>query len=227
MVESVKQRMLNEREKLIEMYHQRGMSLTDIGEKYGCSRQYVQQVFKSLGIKRRKRQDALDISPKKRTSRFKFGPIQDSFIINNSGKMTDRMMARYLNKPVSAITYRRLVILGKRKLERRNFTNREDDFIMRNYSRLTDSAIARLLDRSLISVTHHRNRVLNCPKKRGRNISIVKPAEDPAEKAENATMPVKLNIALTADQTPVEILDSEQLKKEERSNRTIQDDRLL
>jgi len=174
MAANIRQRMLKDREKLIEMYHQRGMSLADIARKYGCSRQYVHLIFIGLGISRRKRQEALNISPKKRRSRLEFGPNQDSFIINNCRKMTDRTMARYLNKSIAVVTYRRLVILGRKKIERRNFTLREDNFIVRNCGRLSDSAIAKVLDRSLVSVTHHRSRILNCSKKRGCAASLRK-----------------------------------------------------
>jgi len=166
MPSKIKQRMLKDREKLKEMYHQKGMSLTDIAGQYGCSRQYVHLIFVELGIERRERQDALLISPKRRKSKFDFGPVQDKFIESNYRNMTDGELARYLNKPVSAVTYRRLIFLGKKKIERRNFSEKENAFILKNYRHLTDQDIAKVLDRSLISVTHHRSRVLNRPKRK-------------------------------------------------------------
>ncbi len=165
MAKTIKQRMLKDKKKLLMMYNERKMSLTDIGEKYGCSRQYVQMVFIALGIARRERQEALRQSPKKRKSKFNFRPEHDIFISENFSKMTDVDMAARLSKPVNAVTYRRLIVLGKKKVSRKNFTNEEDDFILKNYRNLTDIAIARYLDRSLISVTHHRNRILNRPKR--------------------------------------------------------------
>ncbi len=165
MAVKIKQKMTKDREKLIEMYHQEGMSLTDIAGKYGCSRQYVHLIFISLGIARRERREALDISPRRRKSKFDFGSIQDNFISRNFKRMTDKKMAEHLNKPATAVTYRRLIILGKKKIERRNFTSEEDQFILNNYHRLTDQAIARILDRSVISVTHHRSKILNRPKR--------------------------------------------------------------
>lgn len=168
MAEKIKRRLLKDRKLLVEMYHQRGMSLTDIARKYGCSRQYVQMIFIALGIERRSRQEALRLSPKKRKSKLNFQPQHDRFIIAKYEKMTDRQIASRLNKPVNAVTYRRLTVLGKRKGARRNFSAKENDFILRNYKRLTDGAIARALKRSLISVTHHRSRVLNRSKRRTR-----------------------------------------------------------
>ncbi|MEE9552786.1 MAG: hypothetical protein V3W18_00700 [candidate division Zixibacteria bacterium] len=165
MAVKIKQKMLKDREKLIEMYHQERMSLTDIARKYGCSRQYVQLIFITLGIERRERREALNISPRRRKSKFNFGPIQDNFIAKNYKRMTDREIARHLNKPAPAVTYRRLMVLGKKKIERRNFTSEEDQFILNNYQRLTDQVMARVLDRSLISVTHHRSRILNRAKR--------------------------------------------------------------
>lgn len=169
MAGKIKRKLQKDRKLLVEMYHQRGMSLTDIGRKYGCSRQYVQLVFIELGIERRNRQQALRLSPKKRKSRFDFLPRHDRFIAANYERMADHEIALRLNKPVNAVTYRRLIVLGKKKGVRRNFSIEENDFILRNYKNLTDSAIARTLKRSLISVTHHRNRILNRPKRRLRS----------------------------------------------------------
>ena len=45
MAESVKQKMFREKDKMIKMYYDRKMSLTDIGKVYGCSRQYVQMIL--------------------------------------------------------------------------------------------------------------------------------------------------------------------------------------
>jgi len=168
MPSNIRQRMLKDREKLVEMYHRRKLSLTDIAKIYGCSRQYAHLVFITLGISRRKRREALRISPKKRKSKFNFGPHHDSFIIGNYRDMTDGEMGRYLNKPATAVTYRRLIVLGKKKIERRDFSDKENTFILKNYRSLTDQVIAKVLDRSLISVTHHRSKVLNRPKKRNR-----------------------------------------------------------
>lgn len=166
MAGEIKRKLQKDRKLLVEMYHRRGMSLTDIARKYGCSRQYVQLVFIALGIQRRNRQEALRLSPKRRKSRFDFRRKHDRFIAANYKKMADHEMALKLNKPVSAVTYRRLAVLGKKKGQRRNFSAKEDEFILKNYEKLTDSAIARRLKRSLISVTHHRNRILNRPKRR-------------------------------------------------------------
>lgn len=165
MAGSLKQRMFKERDRLLEMYHKRGMSLTDIGRAYGCSRQYVQLIFIALGIERRDRQEALQISPNRRKSKFRFRPDQDSYISRNYNRMTDQELAMTMAMPVNAVTYRRLIVLGKKKISRRNFSQAENEFIMENYTELTDMVIARKLKRSLISVTHHRNRVLNCPKR--------------------------------------------------------------
>ncbi|UCE64978.1 MAG: hypothetical protein JSU85_08830 [Candidatus Zixiibacteriota bacterium] len=165
MAESVKQKMLREKDKLVRMYYDSKMSLTDIGKVYGCSRQYVQMIFITLEIKRRNRQEALKQSPKKRKSKFDFRPEHDSFITKNYSKMTDGDIARAISKPVNAVTYRRLIVLGKKKVERKNFTHEEDSYILKNYRRLTDTAIADKLNRSLISITHHRNRILNRPKR--------------------------------------------------------------
>ena len=165
MAESIKQKMLREKDKLIKMYYDNKMSLTDIGKVYGCSRQYVQMIFIALEIKRRNRQEALKQSPKKRKSKFDFRPEHDSFIAKNYSNMTDGDIARAISKPVNAVTYRRLIVLGKKKVERKNFTNEENNYILKNYKRLTDTAIADKLNRSLISITHHRNRILNRPKR--------------------------------------------------------------
>jgi hypothetical protein len=89
MAESVKQKMLREKDKLVKLYFDRKMSLTDIGKVYGCSRQYVQMIFISLGIERRDRQEALKQSPKKRKSKFDFRPEHDNFITKNYSRMTD------------------------------------------------------------------------------------------------------------------------------------------
>ena len=165
MGESVKQRMLREKDKLVKLYFENKMSLTDIGKLYGCSRQYVQMIFIALEIKRRNRQEALRQSPKKRKSKFDFKPEHDNFISKNYQMMTDGEIARKISKPVNAVTYRRLIVLGKKKIERKNFTNQENNFIIKNYRQLTDTAIAEKLNRSLISITHHRNRILNRPKR--------------------------------------------------------------
>jgi len=225
MAESIKQRMLKDREKLIEMYHQMRMSLTDIARKYGCSRQYVQLIFIGLGISRRKRQEALIASPRKRQSRFRFGPIQDSFIIKNCREMTDRTMARYLNKPAAAITYRRLKILGRKKMERRNFTPREDEFILKNFRRLTDSALAKVLDRSLSSVTHHRSRVMNLAKKRGRKFLVIKKAAQTGPgKIEFPRLAPEHGYSETADQTrDVGILGSEISDNQQQDGQSVQE----
>ncbi len=168
MAGKIKIKLQKDRKLLVEMYHRRGMSLTDIARKYRCSRQYVHLVFMSMGIERRSRQEALRLSPKKRSSNFDFQPRHDRFIAANYEKMADHEIALRLKKPVNAVTYRRLMVLGKKKGTRRNFSIAENDFILKNYRKLTDSAIARELKRSLISVTHHRNRILNRPKRRFR-----------------------------------------------------------
>ena len=165
MADSIKQKMLREKEKLVKHYYENKMSLTDIGKLYGCSRQYVQMIFITLGIKRRNRQEALRQSPKKRKSKFDFKPEHDNFISKNYQEMTDGEIARAIAKPVNAVTYRRLIVLGKKKIARKNFTEQENSFIIKNYQRLTDTAIADRLNRSLISITHHRNRILNRPKR--------------------------------------------------------------
>jgi hypothetical protein len=165
MAGKIKRKLPKDRKLLAEMYHRRKMSLTDIAGKYGCSRQYVQLVFVELGIARRSRQEALKLSPRKRKSSFNFKPQHDRFIIANYRKMSDRQIALKLNKPVNAITYRRLGVLGKKKGARKNFSAGENDFILKNYKRLTDGAIARRLKRSLVSVTHHRSRILNRAKR--------------------------------------------------------------
>jgi len=165
LADSIKKKMLREKDKLQKMYYERGMSLTDISDMYGCSRQYVQMVFVSLGLKRRDRREALKRSPKRHRSKFNFQPEHDKFIIENCDKMTDPEIARRIGKPVSAVTYRRLAVLKRKKVNRRNFSFEENLFIKRNYKRLTDIEIAHHLDRSLISITHHRNRVLKCTKR--------------------------------------------------------------
>ena len=167
----LKHRMVSEKDKLYQMYHQEKLSLTDIGEHYGCSRQYVQLIFKELGIKRRSRMLALKNRPRKRKSKYNFTESDDQFITENYDKMTDPKLAEKLNKPVKSIIYRRLIVLGKKKVIRRNFSQEENEFILNNYSQMTDNAIAKTLNRSLISVTHHRNRILNCPKRETRSYS--------------------------------------------------------
>ena len=141
------------------------MSLTDIGEHYGCSRQYVQLIFKELGIKRRSRMLALKSRPRRRKSKYNFSPEDDQFLMENFEKMTDSEMASKLDKPVKSIIYRRLIVLGKKKVNRRNFSEEENRFILENFDSMTDVEIAAALNRSLISVTHHRNRILNRPKR--------------------------------------------------------------
>ncbi|MCD6161868.1 MAG: hypothetical protein J7K40_05580 [candidate division Zixibacteria bacterium] len=165
----LKRRMVDEKDQMYQMYHQEKMSLTDIGEHYGCSRQYVQLIFKELGIKRRSRMLALKNRPRKRKSKYNFIDSDDKFILDNYDSMTDPAMAEKLNKPLKSIIYRRLIVLGKKKVIRRNFTVEENNFILDNYNDMTDIAIAQTLNRSLISVTHHRNRILNCPKRKTRS----------------------------------------------------------
>lgn len=177
MAAKIKQKMLKDREKLVEMYHQEGKSLTDIARKYGCSRQYVQLIFITLGIARRERREALDIFSRRRKGKYDFGSIQDNFISRNFKRMTDKEMAEHLNKPAVAVTYRRLIVLGKKKIERRNFTFEEDQFISNNYHQLTDQALARVLDRSVISVTHHRRKILKRQKRQnGGDFAEINPA---------------------------------------------------
>jgi hypothetical protein len=167
----LKQRLVSESDKLIRMYHDDMLSLTDIGELYGCSRQYVQLIFKELGIERRPRILALQSKPRHRKSKYDFAEADDKFIRDNHQEMTDIEMGRELSKPPKAITYRRLIILGCKKIARRNFTVDENKFILDNYKKLTDTAIAKIMNRSLISVTHHRNRILNKPKRIIKNYS--------------------------------------------------------
>ena len=162
---ALKQRMMSEKDRLYEMYHQEKLSLTDIGDHYGCSRQYVQLIFKELGIKRRSRMLALKNRPRRRKSKYSFTEEDDKFILENCDKMTDSEIGKKLGKPVKSIIYRRLMVLKKKKVDRRNFTDEENMFILENYSSMTDTEIARRLGRSLISVTHHRNRILNKPKR--------------------------------------------------------------
>lgn len=195
MAESVKQRMLREKDKLIKLYFDRKMSLTDIGKVYGCSRQYVQMIFISLGIERRNRQEALKQSPKKRKSKFDFRPEHDNFISKNYTRMTDGDIARAIAKPVNAVTYRRLIVLGKKKVDRKNFTEEENEFILKNYKQLTDIAIAEKLNRSLISITHHRNRILNRPKR------IVRPYTEDEDRF------IKQNYSVMTDGQIAEVLD--------------------
>jgi AraC-like DNA-binding protein len=162
---ALKQRMMGEKEMLFQMYHQQKLSLTDIGEHYGCSRQYVQLIFKELGIKRRSRMVALKNRPRRRKSKYNFSEDHDRFIIENCNRMTDAQIAEQLGKPVKSIIYRRLMVLKQKKVRRRNFTDEENRFILENYDKMTDTEIANVLNRSLISVTHHRNRILNRPKR--------------------------------------------------------------
>lgn len=162
---ALKQRMMDEKDKLFDMYHQQKLSLTDIGEHYGCSRQYVQLIFKELGIQRRSRMLALKNRPRRRKSKYNFTEDDDKFIVENCNNMTDSEIANKLDKPVKSIIYRRLMVLKKKKVNRRNFTDEEDNFILNNYDKMTDTDIAQKLNRSLISVTHHRNRILNKPKR--------------------------------------------------------------
>lgn len=195
MAESVKQKMLREKDKLVNLYFDRKMSLTDIGKVYGCSRQYVQMIFISLGIERRDRQEALKQSPKKRKSKFDFRPEHDNFIAKNYSRMTDGDIAKAISKPVNAVTYRRLIVLGKKKVERKNFTEEENEFILKNYKRLTDIAIAEKLNRSLISITHHRNRILNRPKR------VVRPYTEEEDRF------IKQNFSVMTDGQLAEVLD--------------------
>ena len=167
----LKQKMVNEKDKMYNMYHHENLSLTDIAEHYGCSRQYVQLIFIELGIKRRSRMLALKNRPRRRKSKYDFTEDNDKFIIENYKKLTDPKLAEKLNKPLKSIIYRRLIVLGKKKVVRRNFTPEENKFILENYKKMTDVAIAKTLSRSLISVTHHRNRILNCPKRENRSYS--------------------------------------------------------
>jgi hypothetical protein len=162
---ALKQRMMREKDLLFQMYHQQKFSLTDIGEHYGCSRQYVQLIFKELGIKRRSRMVALKNRPRRRKSKYNFAEEHDKFILENCDKMTDAEIAEKLDKPVKSIIYRRLMVLRQKKVHRRNFSEEENKFILDNYNKMTDIEIARTLNRSLISVTHHRNRILNRPKR--------------------------------------------------------------
>ncbi len=164
-VRSLKQRMVDEKDELYRMYHEDKFSLTDIGDHYGCSRQYVQLIFKHLGIKRRSRKQALKNRLHRRKSKYKFSENDDRFIIENYRNMTDGMLSEKLGKPLKSIIYRRLIVLGKKKINRRNFSPEEDNFILGNYQKMTDIAIAKKLKRSLISITHHRNRILRKPKR--------------------------------------------------------------
>jgi hypothetical protein len=167
----LKQRLVSDSDKLFSMYNDEMFSLTDIGKLYGCSRQYVQLVFKELGIERRPRILALQSKPRYHKSKYNFSEADDQFIRDNFQEMTDAEMAGNLNKPAKAITYRRLVMLKCIKIARRNFTAEENNFILENYRKLTDTAIAKIMNRSLISVTHHRNRILNRPKRTIKNYS--------------------------------------------------------
>jgi len=160
---------------LEKMYHQDGMSLTDIGKQFGCSRQYVQLIFKSLNIPRRTKAEAIKNRPRDFKRKYDFNAAHDEFIIQNYQGMTDQKLAQEIGKPSHSVTYRRLIILGKKKIARRNFTPDENNFILNNYKRMTDIEIARILNRSLISITHHRNRILNRPK---RNIRSYTEHED-------------------------------------------------
>lgn len=156
----LKQRLLNESERLSQMYHHQQLSLTDVAERYGCTRQYIQLIFKELGIDRRPRLLALRNKPRRQKSKYGFTDDDDQFIRLNFTIKNDTEIAEHLNKPVKAVTYRRLISLKCRKTSRRNFTKAENRFIINNYKKLSDGAIARALNRSLVSVAHHRNRVL-------------------------------------------------------------------
>lgn len=169
---ALKHRLIGEKDKLFEMYHQQKLSLTDIGEHYGCSRQYVQLIFKELGIKRRSRMVALKNRPRRRKSKYNFSSDDDRFIIDNYINLTDSEMAVKLLRPVKSIIYRRLIVLGKKKVDRRNFSDEENRFILEHCDKMTDIEIARTMRRSLISVTHHRNRILNKPKRVIKGYSI-------------------------------------------------------
>jgi DNA-binding CsgD family transcriptional regulator len=171
MTENIRKKMLREKERLKEMYYDRSMSLTEIGEYFGCSRQYVQLIFIKLGLRRRTRKEALKISPRRKSGKYKFTPENDKYIIRNCDRLTDQEIASAIGKPVSAVTYRRLSVLKRKKNNRKSFSRMENQFILRNYRRMTDSEIARYLNRSLISVTHHRNRILKCPKRIVRSFS--------------------------------------------------------
>ena len=160
-----------DKDALERMYYQEGMSLTDIGRHFGCSRQYIQLVFKSLEIPRRTRTEALKNRPRESKYKYDFDSSQDDFIVQNYHQMTDQKIAAELGKPSHSVTYRRLIILGKKKITRRNFTSQENEFILGNYKKMTDIEIARNLNRSLISITHHRNRILNRPKRNIRSYS--------------------------------------------------------
>lgn len=168
---ALKKQMILEQDRLYRMYHAEKLSLTDIGKHYGCSRQYVQLVFKELGIKRRSQSLALKNRPKHRRSKYAFTDKDDGYIQQHFGHLTDSEIARKLDKPVKSIVYRRLIVLGKKKIDRRNFSDEEDRFIIENYQHKTDMEIARTLSRSLISVTHHRNRILQKPKRSIRSYS--------------------------------------------------------
>ncbi|NLI15496.1 MAG: hypothetical protein GX409_04335 [candidate division Zixibacteria bacterium] len=157
----LKQRLISESERLLQMYHHQQLSLTDIAEKYGCTRQYIQMIFKELGIDRRPRLLALRSKPRRHKNKHGFTEDDDQYIRLNYTIKNDAEIALYLNKPVKAVTYRRLVNLKCRKTARRNFTKVENRFIINNYKKLSDGAIARALNRSLVSVAHHRNRVLH------------------------------------------------------------------
>jgi len=162
---AVKKQMIREQENLYRMYHIDKLSLTDIAQHYGCSRQYVQLVFKELGIKRRSQTLALKNRPRQRRSKYAFTDKDDAYIEQHSERLTDSAIAQKLNKPIKSVIYRRLIVLGKKKIDRRNFSEAEDRYIVDNYRHKTDMEIARSLGRSLISVTHHRNRILQKPKR--------------------------------------------------------------
>ena len=171
----LKHRLLSESDDLFSMYHDRQLSLTDISEHYGCTRQYIQLIFKELGIPRRSRVEALKNKPRHRLSKYDFSDAEDSFIKANFLAMTDSQLAQNLDRPGKAITYRRLVVLGCKKISRRNFTEAENKFILDNYRKSSDREMAGILNRSLISVTHHRNRIL---RRRKRAIKGYSPAEN-------------------------------------------------
>jgi DNA-binding CsgD family transcriptional regulator len=167
----LKQRLLRESDRLYQMYHHQHLSLTDIAEQYGCTRQYIQLIFKELGIDRRPRILALKNKPRRHASKYGFTDADDQFIRANFTLKNDNEMADELGKPVKAVTYRRLFTLKCRKNSRRNFSRAENRFIMNNYKKLSDGAIAKVLNRSLVSVAHHRNRVLHKIKRAIKNYS--------------------------------------------------------
>lgn len=167
----LKHRLIRERKKLNDMYHHQQLSLTDIAEHYGCTRQYIQLIFKELGINRRPRLLALRNKPRRRRSKYGFTEKDDLFIKENFIQKSDSELAAEIGKPAKAVTYRRLFNLKCRKTIRRNFTRAEDRFIKNNYLKLSDRAIALALNRSLVSIAHHRHRILGKTKRAIKNYS--------------------------------------------------------